>query len=106
MGVIDPSVLERKMAGNQLVEVKNAQGVTIGWKGPFVESVYDNMTECLRDNQNARRIQEAKSRGLNEHGQTKEQEAEFKKKQKEQLARKERADMALAAAQNAGALGR
>ena len=91
---IDPKVLEiEAMQGT--IEIKyNAQGQPIGWKGPWLPDWYDNYQECLKENQWAKRKLDYSKEGKNEHGQTPEQEKEFKKRQAVQLDRKRKAELA------------
>lgn len=52
------------------------------WKGPWLEDIYDNRTECWRDNQTELRNRKLKEQGLNEHGQTKEQQVKYQQRLK------------------------
>lgn len=97
MGVIDPELLIQSQEGTIIKEIKDANGMILGYKGRFLPHVYDNFTECLRENQNAHRIEVLKKQGLNQHGQDKQQEEEFKQRAKRQHEQKEKAEMALAA---------
>lgn len=105
MALIDPEVLKKVEEGTTIQEVRSADGkLVIGYKGRFCKypdgtpKVYDNFTECLRENSKQNRIDILKSEGKNEHGQTPDQVKEFLARQKRQLAVKEKADLALSAA--------
>lgn len=78
-----------------MIPRRDAHGNIIAWKGPWLPHWYDNYMEALRENQNEHRIQEHKKIGLNEQGQTKEQEVQFKRDQ--QLAKDKQRKAELAA---------
>lgn len=61
------------------------------WRGPWRKEMYDNYTECLKENQDTLRIRELKAEGLNSQGQTKEQEGDFNNRKAEATDKKERA---------------
>lgn len=98
MSIIDPEILKMSHEGTTIIEVRNAQGYVIGYKGRFLSHVYDNFTEALRENSKVNRENQLKKEGKNEHGQTKEQAEEFNKRKRYQQQLREKADMALAAA--------
>lgn len=101
MAIVDPEVLKRTQEGTTIVEVRDAGGNIVGYKGRFLKNqdgtavVFDNRMEAHKMNQTAHRIQDLKSKGLNEYGQTKEQEEAFNKRKKLQQARRDKADIAL-----------
>lgn len=95
MSIIDPEILKRTQEGTVIIQVKDAMGNAIGYKGRFLPHTYDNFTEALRENQKAREQTEFKRLGLNEHGQTKEQAKAFEDKKKIQQLKKDKAEMAL-----------
>lgn len=97
MPKIDPEILKQAQQGTVIQEYKDANGMILGYKGRFCKDVFDNFTECLRENARAYEIQTLKAHGLNEHGQTKEQIQQFNKRMEISKKIKERADLALAA---------
>ena len=82
------------------MRVKQLSDGTIVHAGPWLKDKngapvwFDNYTECLYANINFKRIQTNKRNGLNEHGQTPDQEKAFKERQKEALKKKEKAAVA------------
>ena len=102
MSKIDPEMLDQIEAGRGIETKRDKEGNILAWKGPWLPDWFDNYTECLRENQNARRVRLFKEAGLNEHGQTKEQQATFDKKRKVQLARKEASEAAMLASKTFG----
>jgi len=50
------------------------------FKGPWLDDVYDNRSECWRDNIAAKRNKDRAEAGQNEQGQTPEQEKDFRKR--------------------------
>lgn len=96
MPKIDPEELKQIERGTIIQEIKNANGLVIGYKGRFLPDVYDNYTECLRENARASEVAELKKRGLNEHGQTKDQAEKFARRVMRSQQIKEKADVALA----------
>ena len=103
MAKVDPEALKQAEEGTVILEVKTPDGRLIGYKGRFIPDVYDNFTECLRENQNAHRIANLKKEGKNANAQTKEQEKAAEERKKLQQARKEKADVALLGAISSGA---
>lgn len=97
MSKIDPEMLDSIDAGRGMTTKKDNDGNILAWKGPWLPDWYDNYTECLRENQNARRVQLLKQAGLNEHGQTPQQAKDFQKRKEVQTIRKEKAESALLA---------
>lgn len=73
---------------------------TIVWAGPWLKDKagepvwFDNYTECLYANIDFNRITTLKEHGLNEQGQTPEQEKDFKKRMEEAMAVKKKAELA------------
>lgn len=100
MSKIDPEMLDHIDSGRGMTTKKDNDGNVLAWKGPWLPDWFDNYTECLRENQNARRIQLLKNAGLNENGQTQEQAKEFEKRKKVQTVRKEKAEAALLASKD------
>lgn len=89
MPIVAPEQL-KKMEQDQFT-IKKVLG---GWKGPLLEHVYDDRSECWREN-----IAEAERRrlerdGKNIHMQTPSQVKAFQIKQREQLEKKKRAELA------------
>lgn len=100
MAIIDPEILKATQEGTTIIEVRDATGRLLGFKGRFLPHTYDNFGEALRENSKIDNLNRCKSKGLNEFGQTPEQEKEFKENAKRQKMAKEKADMALTAAAN------
>ena len=71
--------LERQHSGMQMRAIGNG----VVWKGPWLDKWFDNYTEALYANINFKRNEEYKKQGLNQHAQTKEQEAALKAKKAE-----------------------
>lgn len=92
MAIIDPTVVE-KMKKVGIWDVKSEDGTHIGFQGSELPHVYEFWTEAFKANMDAALYRELRERGLNEHGQTPEQEAAYKKRKIEQEAKKERAVM-------------
>ncbi len=61
-----------KSTSNSIERIVLEDG-SAGFRGPFLETVYDNYDECHRENEKFIRIKNNKEMGLNEHGQTPEQ---------------------------------
>lgn len=97
MSRVDPEMLDQMESGSGIQTKKDAYGTILAWKGPWLPDWYDNYTEMLRENQNARRVELLKKAGLNENAQTPEQAKAFKEKQKIQMIRKQKAEAALLA---------
>ena len=95
MSIINEKDLENaeKMGGPEVRY--NKQGLPIAWKYPYLPHWYDSASEALKENQFAARIQTLKAKGLNEHGQTKEQEEAFKKKKIAQQKLKDKAQLSV-----------
>lgn len=90
---LDPKDLELQAKSG--IETKfDQQGRPLAYKGPHLPDWYDNYNEMLKENQWAKRKQDYAREGKNEHGQTPEQEKEFKKRQAVQLERKKKAELA------------
>jgi hypothetical protein len=99
MSRIDPEMLDQIERQRGMEMKKDNDGNVLAWKGPWLPDWFDNYTECLRENQNARRVQKLKDAGLNEHGQTKEEAKSFEDRKKIQLIRKQKAEDALLASE-------
>jgi hypothetical protein len=97
MSKIDPEMLDQIDTGRGMTTKRDNDGNILAWKGPWLPDWFDNYTECLRENQNARRVKLLRDAGLNEHGQTKEQAEAFQKRKQVQTIRKEKAEAALLA---------
>ena len=95
MPIVGPEILERIKQGTTIIHFKDPNGTVLGYQGRFLKSVFDNYTECLRENAKEREQQEFKKLGLNQHGQTKEQAKAFEDRKKVQQAKKEKAELAL-----------
>ena len=90
MSEVDPKVLEEsKKTQATLIEV--APGV---WKGPWLETLYDNRSECWRANIRESELRKKRAAGLNEQGQTPEEAAKFKEDLKQAEEMKKRAKLA------------
>lgn len=100
MAKINPEEMQEIEQGGGIEIKTNQHGQTIGWKGRYLPDYFDNYTECLRLNQDARRVQLLAAEGKNDQGQTKEQQKAFTERQKIQKIRKEKAEDALLASQN------
>ena len=100
MSKIDPEMLDQIEQGRGMELRKDKDGNILAWKGPWLPDWFDNYTECLRENQNARREKLLREAGLNKHGQTKDQFAAFEKRGKIQTIRKEKAEAALLASKD------
>lgn len=100
MSKIDPEMLDQIESGRGIEFKKDNYGNVLACKGPWLPDWFDNYTECLRENQNARRIQLLREAGLNEHGQTKDQQKAFETRKKVQMIRKEKAEAALLASKD------
>lgn len=81
---------EKEKSERSGIESKRVGDKTI-FRGKVLDSWYENYDECVNANQEAKRQAEFKALGLNEFGQTKEQEAYQKKRQ--ELIRKRQALM-------------
>lgn len=99
MSKIDPEMLDQIERQRGIEMKKDGDGNVLAWKGPWLPDWFDNYTECLRENQNARRVQKLRDAGLNENGQTKEQAKAFSEKQRIQKIRKQKAEDALLASE-------
>jgi hypothetical protein len=99
MSKIDPEMLDQIGSASGIEYKKDNHGNILAVKGPWLPDWFDNYTECLRENQNARRIQLLQKAGKNPNGQTKEVAKAFEDRKKIQLIRKERAETALLASQ-------
>lgn len=97
MSKIDPEMLDQIEAGRGMETKRDKEGNILAWKGPWLPDYFDNYTECLRENQNARRIKLLKDAGLNASGQTPEQQKAFEQRASIQKVRKEKAEAALLA---------
>ena len=95
MAIVDPEMLKKIQHGSTIIQFKDPAGAVLGYQGRFLKSVFDNYTECLRENAKEREQQEFKKLGLNQHGQTKEQAKAFEDRKKVQQAKKEKAELAL-----------
>lgn len=100
MSKIDPEMLDVMESGRGMTTKRDNDGNILAWKGPWLPDWFDNYTECLRENQNARRIQLLKQAGLNEQAQTKDQQSAFEKRHDVQMIRKEKAEAALLASKD------
>ena len=94
MSKIDISMLDKNLGG---WESKTDQYGNQAFKGPFLPDWFDDRLECHKANQEFLRISKLQKLGLNEHGQTKEQQKAFEKRKEIQLIRKEHAESALLA---------
>lgn len=99
MSRIDPKALDHVQAMSGIVIKSDAHGMPLAYKGPHLPDYFDNYTECLKENSAALRKSTLKAKGLNEHGQTPEQEKSFKQRQQVRLARKKKSEDALLAAE-------
>lgn len=86
----DLEVLEK-----QGVEVKtDKQGNILGFKGPWLPDWYDDRMEMMRENQRELNRIRCEKLGLNEHGQTKEQQKAFEKRKAVAEEKKRKAELA------------
>lgn len=97
---IDPKELDTALKGTGLQVKTNADGQPIAWKGPYSADWFDNYTECLRENQHARRTSLLAKEGKNAQGQTKDQEKEFNDRKRIQVIRKQKSEAALLASES------
>lgn len=100
MSKIDPEMLDQIDTGHGITTKKDNNGNVLAWKGPWLPDWFDNYTECLRENQNAKRVQVFKNAGLNNHGQSQAEAKAFDDKKKIQMVRKQKAEAALLASQD------
>lgn len=93
MAKIDPKDLE--VMEKQGVEIKkDTLGNVLAYKGPWLPDWYDDRMEMMRDNQKELNRQKCAKLGLNEHGQTKEQQESFKKRKAVSEEKKRKAEIA------------
>ncbi len=93
MAEVNKKVIDEIKRGNTIFQVLDNEGAPTGiFKGPWLEKFYDNYTEALRENQTERRVKLLKEKGLNEFGQTADQEKSFKKRQALSKEKQERAE--------------
>lgn len=89
-------------------QVLDIQVLTIPGKGqvfigPYLKDGFDSYTECLFANSAHKRNEDMKVLGLNEHGQTKEQQKDFENRKRTAIKRKEQAEVASEMLAHAGA---
>lgn len=89
MAIVDPNQIEKLKQ-----EQATIQEVPGGFKGPHLPHVYDNRSECWRENilEAERKRLAAEGRDIN--GQTKDQIADFQRRRKVQLETKRKAELA------------
>lgn len=90
MAKVDPKVLE-EMEVEQATIVEVKPGI---FKGPWLPSLYDNRSECWRDNIAERNRKVNEEQGLNKWGQTPDQEKALKERVKVAEKIKEKAKIA------------
>jgi len=95
MAEVDSRVVAEAKKANTIIQVTNDAGEQTGiFEGPHLPGRYfDNYTECLYKNIEANRIKTLAAQGLNEHGQTKEQQEASKKCKEEAKKKQEKADI-------------
>ena len=92
---IDPSVLKNRLKSHGIINILDEEGSPTGYfKGPWSPRIFDNYTETLKINQDVLRIKMLKDKGLNQYGQTKEQENSMNERRKVTARKKEKAEMA------------
>lgn len=93
MGEVNVEELEKKAAKEKSeksdIQTKKVGDKTI-FKGKVLDKWFDSYDECVNANQDEKRKQQNKALGLNEHGQSPEDEA-FSAKRKELLAKRKEA---------------
>lgn len=100
MAEIDPKQVEILERGRGVTQVLGDDGKPLGiFRGPWLDKYYDSYTECLFKNIEAKRIADNLKQGLNEHGQTKEQELDFQRRKKLADEKKKRAEALLTASE-------
>ena len=93
MSKVDESQFKLMEKNDPRIERKNINGMTY-FKGPWLPDWYDNYVEMLKENQSARRIKLQRDAGLNDQGQTPDQEKAFLKKKAVQEDRRKKAELA------------
>lgn len=95
MSFLNKKEVEKMQVQNHGIQSVPLNNGTVAWVGgELPENYYDNYTECLYANINAKRIRVHKEHGLNEQAQTKEQEKAFLDKRALQMKKKEKAEIA------------
>lgn len=97
---IDPREVEATTGDGCTIRHKILQNGMAAFYGPWLKNkegqprYFDTYTEALYANINYKREQDFKSQGLNQYGQTPEQEKAFKERQKEANLMKQKARIA------------
>lgn len=101
MSEVDPKIIAELDQEKHGMKSKQLANGMVVWSGPWLKEkngqpkFFDNYTEALYANINHKRNETLRAAGLNEHGQTPEQEKAFKAKQAEQFKKKKAAEVAV-----------
>lgn len=93
MAMIDPKLVAQMK--NTVCKIEAVPvGNMIGFKGPWLDGVFESFSEALRENQKELARRQQKEMGLNETWQSPEEAKAFEKKKRVALERQKKAELA------------